>query len=65
MVDISKCGRRDCGKRYSCFRYLADSDERGQSYILIDKQDVKDGCDMYWRCRNKKELAYMNRVNSI
>lgn len=65
MVDISKCTRRDCGKRFSCFRYLADSDEVGQSYILITQQDVDNGCNMYWQCRNKKELQYMNRVNSL
>ena len=63
MVDICKCSRRDCGKKHTCFRYLADSDDYGQSYLVIDKVDVEDGCENYWRCRDAKELAYMNKVN--
>lgn len=62
MVDIAMCKRKDCGKKFSCYRYIAFPDEY-QSYIMIDKQDVEDGCDMYWRCRNKKELAIMNKLN--
>ena len=46
----------------SCFRYIADAEDFYQTYIVIDK-NVEDHCDMYWRCRNGKELAYMNRVN--
>lgn len=63
MADISMCNRRDCGKKNTCFRYLAFPDEY-QSYIMIDKIDIEDGCDMYWRCRNSKELAIMNKLNS-
>lgn len=63
MVDISKCDRSDCGKKLSCFRYLADSNDGYQSYIIIDKIDVTNGCDEYWRVRNARELAYMNKVN--
>jgi len=63
MVDISKCERKDCGKKLTCFRYLADSDEYGQSYIINDSLDVEDGCCYYWQCKNAKELAYMNKVN--
>ena len=40
---------------------LADADDYYQSYIVPDY--TKDGCDMYWRVRNKRELMYMNRVN--
>ena len=63
MTDISKCSRRDCGKRCTCFRYLADEEESYQSYLIIDKVDVSNGCEEYWQCRNPKELAYMNKVN--
>lgn len=63
MVDISKCSRRDCGKKSTCFRYLADADDYNQSYILVDKIDLSNGCEMYWQVRNKKELAYYNKVN--
>ena len=63
MVDISKCDRRDCGKRLSCFRYLADTDDYRQPFLVIDKVDVSDGCSEYWQCRNPRELAYMNKVN--
>lgn len=63
MVDISKCSRSDCGKKCTCFRYLADSDDYGQSFIIVDKIDVSNGCDDYWQCRNSRELAYMNKVN--
>lgn len=63
MVDIAKCNRKDCAKKLTCFRYLADSDEFRQSYVNIDKVDVSNGCDMYWLVRNKKELAYYNKVN--
>lgn len=63
MVDIAKCNRRDCGKRKSCFRYIADSDDFGQSYILIDDIDVENGCDHYWKVKDKYELAYLNKVN--
>ena len=63
MVDIAKCSRRDCGKRMSCFRYLADSDEYCQSYILVQDIDVEDGCENYWKVSNGKELAYYNKVN--
>lgn len=62
MVDIAMCRRRDCPRRLSCFRYLAEPEPHCQSYIVVDK-DVEDRCEMYWRCRNGKELAYMNRVN--
>jgi hypothetical protein len=63
MVDIAKCSRKDCEKRGTCFRYLADSEDYYQSYIVIGAVDVEDGCNMYWQCRNPKELAYMNKVN--
>lgn len=62
MTDISMCNRSDCGKKDTCFRYLADADEY-QSYIIQKKLNLKDGCDMYWMCRNMDELKYMNRVN--
>lgn len=61
MVDIAKCNNRDCKKRFTCFRYLADADDYYQSYI--EPNYTKDNCDMYWRVRNKRELMYMNRVN--
>lgn len=63
MVDIAMCSRSDCGKRMTCFRYIADADEFGQSYIMINQVDVDNGCDRYWQCRNKKELRIMNRLN--
>lgn len=63
MVDICKCKRNDCPKRLSCFRYLADSDEFGQSYFVNEKQDVEDGCDNYWQVKNSKELKMFNRLN--
>ena len=65
MVDIAMCTRRDCGKRGTCFRYLAEPDEYYQSYIVIDKDDLSNGCDEYWRCRNKKELYLMNKWNRL
>lgn len=62
MADIAMCKRRDCAKKNTCFRYLAFPDEY-QSYIMIQKQDLSEGCDMYWRCRNKKELQLLNKLN--
>lgn len=62
MVDIAMCNRRDCGKKNNCYRYLAYPSEY-QSYIIVEKQELEDGCDMYWRCRDKKELAIMNKLN--
>lgn len=61
MVDIAMCRRQDCGKRLSCFRYLADAEDYYQSYIAPPK--CGDDCEMYWRVRDKKELQYMNKVN--
>ena len=61
MVDIAMCSRDDCKRRMSCFRYIADADEYYQSYILPEKKD--DECELYWQCKNKKELAYFNRAN--
>lgn len=63
MVDIAKCSRKDCGKRLSCFRYLADSDEYGQTYLIIDNMDVEDGCKNYWQVKNSKELKMYNKLN--
>ena len=63
MVDIAKCSRKDCGKRLSCFRYLADSDECGQTYLIIDDMDVEDGCKNYWQVKNSKELKMYNKLN--
>lgn len=63
MVDIAKCSRKDCGKRLSCFRYLADSDEYGQTYLIIDDMDVEDGCKNYWQVKNSKELKMYNKLN--
>lgn len=62
MVDIAMCSRSDCGKKNTCFRYLAFPDEY-QTYIEINKLDTSDGCKMYWACRNKQELQEMNRLN--
>ena len=62
MADISMCQRRDCGKKNTCFRYLAFPDEY-QSYLDINCYNLEDGCDMYWRCRNKKELQLLNKLN--
>lgn len=63
MVDIAVCNRRDCPKKNSCFRYLAERDEYRQSFIDNNKLNVSKGCDMYWQCRNMAELHYMNKVN--
>ena len=63
MVDIAKCNRKDCGKRLSCFRYLADSDEYGQTYLAIDDMDVEEGCKNYWQVKNSKELKMYNKLN--
>jgi len=63
MVDISVCNRRDCPKKDTCFRYLAERNDYWQSQLVVDKLNLKDGCDMYWRCRNMAELQYMNKVN--
>lgn len=63
MVDIAVCDRRDCPKKDSCFRYLAERDEFRQTYLIIDSLKVDDNCEHYWRCRNMAELHYMNKVN--
>lgn len=63
MVDIAKCSRRDCDKRFTCFRYLADSNEYRQSFIVVDKVDLENGCDMYWQVNNGRELNYYNKTN--
>ena len=60
MVDIAMCRRGDCPKRLSCFRYLAEPEESWQSYIMIE--DI-DNCDRYWQVKNRKDLAYMNKLN--
>lgn len=62
MVDIAMCRRGDCPKKNTCFRYLAFPDEF-QSYVIINKPILDDDCDLYWRCRNAKELKMMNRMN--
>lgn len=65
MVDIAMCSRRDCKDKQTCFRYLAFPDEY-QSYIVIDiKEPDKSSCENYWRCRNPKELAQMNKLNAF
>ena len=63
MVDICKCDRRDCGKKSTCFRYLADSYDYGQSFLVVDRVDVENGCDDYWQCRTARELELMNKLN--
>lgn len=64
MVDIAMCKRRDCSKRLTCFRYLAEADEYRQSYINGDYHcNVDDGCKEYWLVRNGKELKYYNKNN--
>ena len=63
MVDISKCSRRDCSKKNTCFRYLADADDYGQSYLVIDTVDLEDGCENYWQCRTARDLELMNKLN--
>lgn len=62
MVDIAMCNRRDCPRKYTCFRYLAFPSER-QSYLVIDKPILDNDCEYYWRCRNTKELKLMNKLN--
>ncbi len=47
----------------TCFRYIADAEDYYQSYIDMRDENVEDKCEMYWQCKNGKELAYMNRVN--
>ena len=63
MVDIAVCDRRDCAKKDSCFRYLAERYEYGQSHLEIKDLKLDNGCPNYWRCRNMAELHYMNKVN--
>ena len=63
MVDIAMCRRSDCPRRMTCFRYIADAEDYYQTYIDMGDENVEDKCEMYWQCRNGKELAYMNRVN--
>ena len=63
MVDIAMCRRSDCPRRMTCFRYVADAEDYYQSYIDMRDENVEDKCEMYWQCKNGKELAYMNRVN--
>jgi hypothetical protein len=63
VVDIAMCNRKDCKKRLTCFRYLADSDEFGQTYLVVDKTILDNGCDNYWKCSSPKELFVMNRMN--
>ena len=62
MVDIAMCNRRDCERKYTCYRYLAFPDEF-QTYLIIDKPIIDD-CEYYWRCRNPKELREMNKLNN-
>lgn len=63
MVDIAMCKRKDCKKKWTCFRYIAYPSEF-QTYLVPDvNEDVDNGCNMYWRCRDKKELKEMNRLN--
>ena len=44
MVDIAVCDRRDCPKKDTCFRYLAERDEYRQSKLDINSflDDDKD-----------------------
>ena len=63
MVDIAVCDRRDCPKKDTCFRYLAERDEYRQSKLDINSLSPPKNCEYYSRCRNMAELHYMNKVN--
>ena len=62
MVDIAMCNRRDCGKKWSCFRYLAFPSEY-QAYLQVQQYDVEEGCEYYWQCKSKRDLRMLNKIN--
>ena len=45
MSDISKCNGEGCSKKDSCYRYLAPSSEKWQSYISVEEPDK---CEYFW-----------------
>lgn len=46
MADIAKCDGNDCELSEACYRYLAKSDDRYQSYIMPIKRGL--GCTYFW-----------------
>lgn len=53
----------NCKIKDKCFRFLAKPDEFYQAYIISDNKEVSspDECDMYYECKDKKELDEFNR----
>ena len=63
MADIAKCSNKECPKKDTCFRFLAEAD-KWQSYIGEPKKYYQEkNFEMYWGCK-KGELEKLNRVHA-
>lgn len=51
-MDISKCKGTNCALKDNCYRYLAESNEIHQSY-LIDVPFENDKCEFFWEMNDK------------
>lgn len=42
MIDMAMCLNEKCEKRFSCYRYMAEANERRQSYMKFDHKNCHD-----------------------
>lgn len=49
MPDICMCQNEKCGKKKTCYRYMAIPDRYWQSYFYPDENN----CEHYWKISRK------------
>lgn len=54
MSDITKCVNSTCHKRDKCYRYMAISREKYQSYCHFKPDKSTGECSYYWPSIDKK-----------
>jgi hypothetical protein len=63
MPDITMCTGGDCVKRHSCFRNRAKPNHY-QSYMMPPPNNG-DNCEHYWKFKDDKELAELNKAHEF
>lgn len=60
MPDISMCKFEECGKKQTCYRYIAKPSEYRQSYFMGMPPHTDGTCDFYWEAVSKSQMKRLD-----
>lgn len=62
MADITKCKDSVCPMKNTCYRFMADENDKWQSYFAQSPKNEDGTCSMYWSDGSKILIEQLKKI---